>query len=687
MEILEEEEEEPSSSESDYDYSMWNCSDFYEADIYFLLNKFKKEKLFWDRPTSEDGLWVLWNPTHTSCQPTPDSVGIEDKIRSALHKLSFGDFEDPMLIQFWAAVTDEGRCFLTTLGQPFGIYNFSENLCSYRNHSLEYKFFVDGESEEELGFPARVYRHKWPESTPNVQYYSTKQHPWCDRASDCKNLALLALAVFEASGNSCAGVLELVGDILFPYDIHKIDEALQAAHLKSLGPRWLCNHFDPRRLPIGNEGLQDALNEIREVLDVVCETHELPLAQTWVLCKDCNDGACSSFPNESPRIAFSKIYDAYYSIDIDGDLFFDATDVLHLQKDQGVVGRAYLGSHNTSFCRDITQFSITEYPMVHYARHEKLFGCFAICFNSSYNGLDKYILEFFLPRNKRFDEHPRPHILDKILATMNQNFPNLKTASGKPVGVELFIEEVSFSMVNKHDSLQICQNDRSLPRAEALQNGEDTAQVNSSDRQLIGQDDAIDDGKNIGSAEQSDTAGTNSGKKSTKREPEITYEDLQKNFGRKLDDVAKSFNVSRSTFKRICRDNGIPKWPHPRCKIDKVNDSLSMQDPPPQDGQATVAHTRLSAAVQDGRTDIERRCSAAVQDGRTDIERRCTSHPPLVDNSFDLMGECITILNNIEGINDTVYSKALKVLHDDYGWRKIFLDIPAHRRKGWVLSL
>ncbi|KAA8545371.1 hypothetical protein F0562_020155 [Nyssa sinensis] len=629
MEIPEEEEEEELSSsdvyqtsdsdaenilESDYDYSKWDSGDFYEADIYFLLNKFK-QKLFWDRPTSHDKPWVLWNPTHTSCLPPPDSVGIEDKIKSALHKLSFEYLDAPILIQFWAAVTNEGRYFLRTSEQPFGLCYLSLELCSYRNRSLEYKFFVDGESEEELGFPARVYRQKWPESTPNVQYYSTKQHHWCDRALDCKNLALLALPVFEAFGNFCAG--------------------------------------------IRNEGLGNALCEIREGLEVVCKTHELPFAQTWVLCKDCNDGARSSFPNESPRIAFSRTY-IIYAMDSDAHAYLFDTDPLRLQKDQGVVWRAYLGSHSTSFCRDVTQFGITEYPMVHYARHHEFFGCFAICLKSSYTGEDKYILEFFLPRNLRIYKHPRPQILDKILATMKQHFRNFKIASGEPVGVELFIEEVNFSM----------DSERLLPRAEALQNGEDAAQVNSSDQQLIKQDDSIDNGKNVGSAEQSDTAGTNSGKKSTKREPEITRENLQKHFGRKLDDVAERFGVSRSTFKRICRENGISQWP--RRKIGKVNDSLSMQDPPPQDGQATVAHTRLSAAVQDG-------C--------TDIERRCTSHPPLVDHSSDLIRECMTILNNIEGINDTVYYKTLRILHDDYGWRKIFLDIPAHRRKGWVLSL
>ncbi|KAA8532449.1 hypothetical protein F0562_032482 [Nyssa sinensis] len=49
------------------------------------------------------------------CLPPPDSVGIKDKIKSVLHKLSFEDFEPSLLIQFWAAITTGGQCSLTTM--------------------------------------------------------------------------------------------------------------------------------------------------------------------------------------------------------------------------------------------------------------------------------------------------------------------------------------------------------------------------------------------------------------------------------------------------------------------------------------------------------------------------------------------------------------------------------------------
>ncbi|KAA8539201.1 hypothetical protein F0562_025893 [Nyssa sinensis] len=542
-------------------------SDYY-ADI--LISKLN-EKLTYRRPKRHTNPWVFWSPRDHS------SFGIQDKIKSAL-QLFNAPFAPSILIQFWAPVSTGGRCFLVTSVQPFGLFQNDETLCLYRNHSVDNKFVVDGKSEEVLGFPARVFRQKWPESTPFGQCYSTKQHPWCNPSLNFSNLKLLALPVFEPSGDCCAGVLEFVASSLFHRHIEEVYTALEKVDLKSLRS-WYC--FDNEE--IINEGLQQALDEVKEVFKVVCNTYQLPLAQTWVPCKHCNAVACSSFPNKSPGVVLSKIYDACYSTNYEGGEFSWDTRAFNLQEDQGVVGRAYL-SHNSSFCRDITQFSSTEYPMVHYAREYQFSGCFAICLKSSYTGEDYYILEFFLPDEKRIDGHPWPQILDSILETMKQHLRSFKLSSGEPLGVE----SVNFCVAEKHDFVP-----RSPPRSEALQNGGDTVLVNSSDQPLMVQDNAINNARSIGSAEKSNTGGTYSGEKDTrktsKREHEITREVLEQQFGRTIEDVAKTFNVSRSTFKRICREHNIPRWP--RCK----NNSLSMQDSPCFD----LPHV---TAMQDART-------------------------------------------------------------------------------------
>ncbi|KAA8539143.1 hypothetical protein F0562_025835 [Nyssa sinensis] len=143
--------------------------------------------------------------------------------------------------------------------------------------------------------PVRVFRQQLLESTPDVRYYSIKQHPWCDRDTDRGDLTLVALPVFDPSGKCCAGVLELVSPSC-EYEFDAVCKALEAVDLKGLGQS--CNHFDKK---IRNEALQLALDEITKVLEVVCETHKLPLAQTWVPYKQCNYEAISGFRNKSPR--------------------------------------------------------------------------------------------------------------------------------------------------------------------------------------------------------------------------------------------------------------------------------------------------------------------------------------------------------------------------------------------------
>ncbi|GMP77859.1 hypothetical protein CsSME_00033996 [Camellia sinensis var. sinensis] len=98
--------------------------------------------------------------------------------------------------------------------------------------SMEYKFYVDGDSEEELRLPGRVFRYKLLESTPDVRYYPTEEHPQGSHAVHCNVTQSLALPVFDPSSQSCVGVLELVtlthdADELLIKMEDQISEALQ----------------------------------------------------------------------------------------------------------------------------------------------------------------------------------------------------------------------------------------------------------------------------------------------------------------------------------------------------------------------------------------------------------------------------------------------------------------------------
>ncbi|GFZ16382.1 plant regulator RWP-RK family protein [Actinidia rufa] len=172
-----------------------------------------------------------------------------------------------------------------------------------------------------LGLPGRVFQQKLPEWTPNVQYYSSKEYPRLTHALHCNVQGTLALPVFEPSGQSCIGVLELIMTsprINYAPEVDKVCKALEDAK-----KHWL---------------------KILEILTVVCETHKLPLAQTWVPCRHrsvlANGGglkkSCSSFDGSCMgQICMSTTEVAFYVVDAHMWGFREACAEHHLQKGQG----------------------------------------------------------------------------------------------------------------------------------------------------------------------------------------------------------------------------------------------------------------------------------------------------------------------------------------------------------------
>ncbi|KAI3815833.1 hypothetical protein L1987_15516 [Smallanthus sonchifolius] len=292
---------------------------------------------------------------------------------------------------------------------------------------------------------------------------------------------------------------------------------------------------------------------------VVCETYSLPLAQTWVPCRHrsvlaCGGGfkkSCNSFDGSCMgQVCMSTTDVAFYVVEAHMWGFRDAYAEHHLQKGQGVAGRAF-ATRSLCFCENITHFGKSEYPLVHYARLFGLVGCFPICLTSTHTDDDDYILEFFLPPNM-VDCKDQQTFLGSLLTSMNHYFCSLKVASGEEIG-----EDGRFAEIIK-----------AYVKSDAIDSG--IQLIQPSESAVLK---AMDKGKKPMVVEK---IACSEGKYKTAAIL-LPREAIEKQFGRTMKEAAKNLHVSLSTLKRKCIVLGISEWPGPNLMKKKAINSYIIQ--------------------------------------------------------------------------------------------------------------
>ncbi|KAL8156786.1 hypothetical protein AgCh_001769 [Apium graveolens] len=349
-----------------------------------------------------------------------------------------------------------------------------------------------------------------------------------------------------------------------------------------------------------------------------------------------------------------------------------------MRKDQGAVGKAFL-SHKPCFCSDITQFSITKYPLAHFVRRCGAMACFTICLQSFITGNRDYVLEFFLPHEKINSSHPRT-LLKALLATLKEHFQTFVVVSGEGLGEEKNVVVVDTSMHKElqpyivgeyfgdesrvtaivHCNGQLTVKDDPRQDKDVLDEDKDNSSgqsyvktgIKEISRRKIDNAAEIIDLDELGEglpAEliecnepqsfssqakrslpwkqihqfkkcreikkerieldpshkqmlEQDTlyqkgAGTEKDERSIHGR-HISFGSLSEHLGRPLADAAKSFNVSRSTFKRMCRENGITRWKSNKRQVERTpltsKNNYRCRLPPMEDTAITGAAQNMT---------------------------------------------------------------------------------------------
>lgn len=176
-----------------------------------------------------------------------DHIHIRERMTQALRYLKKStDHDQQILVQVWAPVKIGNRYVLTTSGQPFVLEPHSHGLHQYRTVSMMYRFSVDGDSDGDLGLPGRVFRRKMPEWTPDVQLYNDKEYPRVNHARHYDVRGSLALPVFEPSGQSCVGVVELImtsRKINYAPEVDKVCKALEVSNMSYMRAVFILSNI------------------------------------------------------------------------------------------------------------------------------------------------------------------------------------------------------------------------------------------------------------------------------------------------------------------------------------------------------------------------------------------------------------------------------------------------------------
>ncbi|MFS7913690.1 putative transcription factor Nin-like family [Helianthus anomalus] len=500
-------------------------------DISEFLQIFSPISLHHSEPGCYNNPWVFWSESE-GCENNSSSADlgtppmIHEKIKSALSNTHCWCF----FAQFWAPVTIDSRRLLSTSDQPFAITHLYNNFAQYRLLSEKYKYNIDAnklhiEPDHIIlsGGPATAFR--------NCRASIDKAHGFLLEMND-KLISVMVPICFAFKSN-CIGVLEfLFNDSeykLASFLVYTV-EAIKKAGLDV----FYVQHLIPYKAISGLEVTKD---EIEEALKVVCETHNLALAQVWIPYEDKYNVPFSYSLKDSKtkRLLAIKLTGYLYAVtNFEKYLRFGDLTPRAIEEELLLVT---LQDYKPRYISKLHSNKLIGWDFGFPSPPRAL----AICLRSNDTGDFNYAFEFIWTKHSNYKI-----FLEAILLTLKRCLPRFKFASGTEIGDELHIH-------NKvgGTKFKIFQGKRSM---------------------------VVDD---IAHSEVK-----------CKTTPIVLpREVIEKQFGKTMNDAAKDLNVSLSTFKRKFKELDIPEWPGPNFMKRNINDSSVIQMNTNEEDNGAIEYT------------------------------------------------------------------------------------------------
>nr|GEW37467.1 hypothetical protein [Tanacetum cinerariifolium] len=553
------------------DHDDERLSEFLETLPTYILHK---------KPETEGALWVFCSEDEGSQNNlSSDDLGtrmIYEKIKSAFSKVNNSG---ELIVQFWVPVTSGNRRVLSTSGQPFAVSDFGEGLEEYRRRCMGYVCNIDMNNDNDKvikddieqhadrhpmtmisGPPTNAFLNRLPEAV-----LDTKNHhegSLMRYASDCGLWTSYILPIGCASQyySSCIGVVECSS--ISSINLEIVNTMNRTLEQEGLNVFIVQDHMPYNII----NGLKLVRDKIQVALKIVCESHNIGVAQVWTSYDDENH-VPFSFSSEDTqtthRLALKLT--GYNSVNEDSTAchwrfkeYYDACDMVPLKTGEELVEKT-LQDYQPRFCENISQLG-TDTLMAWVSTDDVVCSCFTICMSFD-TGDFNCAFEFIWHHNQDY-----VHLLESLLLSLKRLLPRFKFASGAELGDQLYVIDVENSTKSDAKFFEIFTEKRLSPIPAAMNKGKKEMVVNY----------------NILSKEKHDTT-----------EIKLSREDIEQHYGKTMKKAAEELGVSLSTLKRKHNKLCMSGWKGPDLPQRKAYNSNKNQSAKSQ------THEKDNGIIQD----------------------------------------------------------------------------------------